>query len=123
MKNILFPELSYKVIGVAMKVHNELGNGFLEKVYENAMMVMFRKEKINAVQQSSIKVYFQNEIVGNYIADILIEEKIILELKMVDKINDIHRAQVLNYLKATKLKLAIIINFKNQSLEYERVVL
>ena len=123
MKNILFPELSYKVIGVAMKVHNELGNGFLEKVYENAMMVMFRKEKINAVQQSSIKVYFQNEIVGNYIADILIEEKIILELKMVDKINDNHRAQVLNYLKATKLKLAIIINFKNQSLEYERVVL
>ena len=122
-KNILYPELSYKIVGVAMKVHNELGNGFLEKVYENSMMVMFRKEKIGAVQQSSIKVHFLNEIVGNYVADILVEEKIIIELKIVNKITDIHRAQALNYLKATNLKLAIILNFKNSSLEYERIVL
>ena len=123
MKNILYPDLSYKIIGAAMEVHRELGRGFLEKVYENSLMVMFKNDKIKAIQQASIKVYFKNEIVGNYIADILVEDKIILELKSVDKINDVHKAQTLNYLKATSLKLAIIINFKKQSLEYERIVL
>ena len=123
MKNIIYPDLSFKIIGDAMEVHRELGKGFLEKVYENSMMVMFKNDKIKALQQASIKVHFKNEIVGNYIADILVEDKIILELKIVDKITDIHRAQALNYLKATGLKLAIIINFKKQSLDYERMVL
>ncbi len=123
MKNILNPDLSYKIIGAAMEVHRYLGRGFLEKVYENSLMVMFKNDKIKAVQQASIKVHFKNEIVGNYIADILVEDKIILELKTVDKITDVHKAQALNYLKATGLKLAIIINFKKQSLEYERIVL
>ena len=122
-KEILYPDISYKIIGVAMEVHRSLGNGFLEKVYENALMVMFKKIPLIAAQQTPIKVVFRNEIIGNYIADILIENKIILELKTVDKMTNIHRAQVLNYLKATGLKLAIIINFKNQSLEYERIVL
>lgn len=105
-----------------MEVHRELGRGFLEKVYENSLMVMFKNDKIKAMQQALIKVYFKNEIVGNYVADILVEDKIILELKTVDKITDVHKAQALNYLKATGLKLAIIINFKKQSLEYERIV-
>ena len=123
MKDIIYPELSYKIIGAAMEVHKELGRGFLEKVYENSMMVMFKNDKIKAVQQAPIKVHFMNEIVGNYIADILVEDRIILELKIVDKISDIHKAQVLNYLKATGLKLAILINFKKQSLEYQRILL
>ena len=122
-KEILFPDISYKIIGAAMEVHGSLGNGFLEKVYENALMIMFKEIPLRATQQTPIKVVFRNEIIGNYVADILIEDKIILELKIVDKITNIHRAQVLNYLKATGLKLAIIINFKNQSLEYERLVL
>ncbi|RLC46986.1 MAG: GxxExxY protein [Candidatus Cloacimonadota bacterium] len=120
---ILYKELSYEIIGLAMKVHTILGPGFLEKVYENALMVLFGKEGIKAVQQAPIKVKFENEIVGNYYADILIENKIILELKTVEKITDIHRAQALNYLKATGLKLAIILNFDAKSLEYERLVL
>ena len=120
---ILYKELSYEIIGLAMKVHTILGPGFLEKVYENALMVLFGKEGIKAVQQAPIKVKFENEIVGNYYADILIENKIILELKTVEKITDIHRAQTLNYLKATGLKLAIILNFGAKSLEYERLVL
>ena len=122
-KEILYPDISYKIIGAAMEVHRSLGNGFLEKVYENALMVMFNEIPLMATQQTPIKVVFRNEIIGNYIADILIEDKIILELKTVDNITNIHRAQALNYLKATGLKLAIIINFKNQSLEYERLVL
>lgn len=122
-KEILYPDISYKIIGAAMEVHRSLSNGFLEKVYENALMVMFKEIPLVAAQQTPIKVVFRNKIVGNYIADILVENKIILELKIVDKITNIHRAQVLNYLKATGLKLAIIVNFKNQSLEYERMVL
>ncbi len=120
---ILYKDLSYKIVGIAMEVHRELGKGFLEKVYENSMMVLLRENVISAEQQVPIKVKFHNENVGNYIADILVYDKIILELKVVDKITDVHIAQAINYLKTTGLKLAIIINFKNRSLEYERVVL
>jgi GxxExxY protein len=120
---IIYKELSYKIIGAAMEVHRVLGKGFLEKVYENSLMVFLKSINVNAIQQASIRVHFMNEVVGNYISDILVEDKIIIELKTVDKISDIHRAQALNYLKATNLKLAIIINFKKSSLEYERIVL
>ncbi len=122
-KEILHKDLSYKIIGLAMQVHRELGFGFLEKVYENSMMVLFRRENITAKQQAPVSVSFEGEIVGDYYADILIEDKIILELKAIEKITDAHKAQALNYLKSTGLKLAIIINFGKQRLEYERIVL
>ena len=115
-------DLSYKIVGLAMDVHRKLGAGFLEKVYENALMILLRRENIKAVQQFPIKVYFEDEIVGEYIADILIEESIILELKAVETLSGVHRAQTVNYLKATKLKVAYLINFGKQSLEYERFV-
>ena len=120
---IIYKKLSYTIVGMAMNVHRELGPGFLEKVYENALMVLFRKENMKADQQSSINVYFQNELVGNYVADILVDDKVILELKTVQRITDVHKAQALNYLKATGLHLAIIFNFHSQSLEYERIIL
>ena len=82
-----------------------------------------RREGIDARQQHSIKVYFEGEIVGDYIVDILIDEKVILEIKALDDISDVHRAQGLNYLKATRLSLAIILNFGRTKLEYERLVL
>jgi len=99
MNNILYKDLSYQIIGLAMEVHRKLGYGFLEKVY------------------------FEGEAVGNYVADILIEDKIIIELKCVEKINNIHKAQALNYLKATRMRLAIILNFAKDKLQYERLVL
>ena len=123
MSSIKYKELSYEIVGVAMGVHNQLGNGFLEKVYENSMMILFEEKSIKAKQQQKINVMFKNRVVGDYIADILVEDKIILELKTIDKITNVHRAQLLNYLKATGLKLGIIINFKNRKLEYERIVL
>ena len=119
---ILYKELSYQIIGLAMEVHRELGSGFLEKVYENSLMVLFRRDKIPAAQQVSINVHFEGEIVGNYIADILVDDKIILELKCIETIANIHRAQVLNYLKATGKQLAIILNFAKKKLEYERLI-
>jgi GxxExxY protein len=120
---ILYKDLSYRIIGLAMEVHRKLGPGFLERVYENSLMVLFKRESIPAVQQAPIKVYFEGEVVGNYVADILVDEKIILELKTVDIITNVHRAQTLNYLKATKKKLAIVLNFAQDKLEYERLVL
>jgi GxxExxY protein len=120
---VLFKELSYKLVGLAMEVHKKLGPGFLEKVYENSMLVLLRKNNIAAKPQEPINVFFEGEKVGEYFADILVEDKIILELKTVDALSDVHRAQALNYLKATNIRLAIILNFKNESLEYERIVL
>jgi GxxExxY protein len=123
MNNILYKDLSYQIIGLAMEVHRKLGYGFLEKVYENSLMILFRREGIRSEQQYPIKVYFEGEVVGNYVADILIEDKIIIELKCVEKINNIHKAQALNYLKATRMRLAIILNFAKDKLQYQRLVL
>ncbi len=121
-REIVYKDLSYKIVGLAMEVHSKLGYGFLEKVYENALMLLFRREGIKAEQQAAIKVHFEGEIVGEYFADILIEDKIILGLKVLYKITDIHIAQALNYLKATGLQLAIILNFGKRKLEYERLI-
>ena len=122
-EQIVYKELSYKIIGLAMEVHNQLGYGFLEKVYENALMIIFKKNGIKVEQQKAIKITLMEEVIGNYIADIFVEDKIIIELRCVSAINPVHKAQVANYLKATGMKLGIIINFSKKSLEYERVVL
>jgi len=99
----------YGKIGPSVQI---LFNG----VNENALMVLFRREGIEAKQQAPITVYFEKEVVGNYYADILAEDKIILEIKSVEKIIDAHIAQTLNYLKATGLRLAIILNFSKENL-------
>ena len=87
-KDIIYKELSYKIVGLAMEVHSKLGFGFLEKVYENALMILFEKNEVPAKQQTPVKVYFEGRIVGDYYADILVNDKIILELKSADKIID-----------------------------------
>lgn len=123
MNEFLYKELSYKIIGLAMEVHRELGTGFLEKVYENALMILLEENNIKAIQQEPIKISFRNKIIGDYIADIIVEEKIILELKCISKIIGVHKAQLANYLKATGKKVGIIINFGNKSVEIERIVM
>jgi len=119
-EKIVYPELSYQIIGMAMDIQNRLGSGFLEKVYENALMVLLSRAGIKAEQQAPVKIYFYGVVIGDYYADILVDDKIILELKVADKLTDVHRAQTLNYLKATGLRLAILINFGKQRLESER---
>ena len=121
-ENIIYKDLSYKIIELALEVHNELGCGFLEKVYENALMLLDR-EKIPARQQAPADVYFKSKVIGQYFADILVDNKLILELKTVDVIANIHTAQVLNYLRATGLKLGLILNFGKPRFEYKRLVL
>ncbi|MBK9155009.1 MAG: GxxExxY protein [Chloracidobacterium sp.] len=119
---VLYKDLSYKIVGLAMQVHTELGFGFLEKVYENALMVLFEENGIGAVQQVPILVPFHGKIVGEYVADIVVEGSVILELKALDRIAEIHKAQTLNYLKATSFRLALLLNFGKHRLEYERLV-
>jgi GxxExxY protein len=121
--NIIYKELSYKIVELALEVHNELGCGFLEKVYENALMQLFERDKIPARQQAPADVYFQDKVIGQYFADILVDNKLILELKTVDVIANIHVAQVLNYLRATGMKLGMILNFGKPTFEYKRLVL
>ena len=122
-KNIIHKDLSYKIVELALEVHNELGCGFLEKVYENALMILFEREGIPAKQQAPADVYFENKVVGQYFADILVDNKIILELKTVDTMANVHKAQVLNYLRATGIKLGLVLNFAKPRFEYKRLVL
>ena len=122
-KDIIYKDLSYKIVELALEVHNELGCGFLEKVYENALMILLEREGLSAKQQAPADVYFQGKVVGQYFADILVDNKVILELKTVDAISDVHKAQVLNYLRATGIKLGLILNFAKPRFEYKRLVL
>jgi len=122
VNKILYKELSYQVVGAAMEVHNILGPGFLEKVYENALLSELELRGINAISQHPLQVNYKGNLVGNYITDIVVENKIILELKAIKSISDIHIAQVINYLTATGYKLAILLNFGADKLESKRIV-
>ena len=120
--DLIHKDLVYRIVGCAMEVHRELGYGFLEKVYENALIVQLKKEGIKAEQQRPISVNFSGVIVGEYFADIMVEDKIIVELKTVEKTVNLHFAQVLNYLKATGMQLGLLVNFGPQGLQYKRLI-
>lgn len=116
-------ELSDKIIGCAFEVYNHLGNGFLERVYERALIKELSLVNMQIESQAPIKVFYKNENIGDYFADIIVENKIILELKHVSNIENIHIAQLINYLKATKYKLGYILNFGNdKGLQFKRII-
>ena len=106
-----YKELTHKIILIFYKVYNKLGYGFLEKIYENAMKIEFREEGISAVSQSPIKVFYDEEIIGEYNADLLVDNKVIVEIKAVRRLVDEHEAQLLNYLKATEIEVGLLLNF------------
>jgi GxxExxY protein len=110
-KDTKYKELTEKVIGIFYKVYNNLGYGFLENVYENAMMIDFKIENIPAVSQYAINVYYENKIVGEYFADILVDGKVIVEIKAARNLALEHEAQLLNYLKATDKEVGLLLNF------------
>ena len=116
-------QITEKIISCAYKIGNTLGCGFLEKVYENALAHELRKLGLNVKQQEEIKVFYDGVEVGYYEADLLIEDLILVELKAVREINDIYMAQCLNYLKAAKLKICLLINVGNPRIEIKRIVL
>lgn len=120
---ILYKELSYDVVGAAMAVHRELGHGFLEKVYHNALAVELRNRGVPFEMEAPVKVSYKDEEVGDYYADFIIEGKLILEIKACNGICDEHMAQVINYLKATGLRLGMLMNFGTPKFQFKRVVL
>jgi len=104
-------EITEQIIKGFYNAYHNLGYGFLERVYENAMMIELRKLGLSAVQQERINVYYEGEVVGEYFADLLVEGKVLVELKAAQQIADEHEAQLLNYLKATKHEVGLILNF------------
>jgi len=122
MTDIIYEELSFQVISAVFEVHNVLGSGFLEKVYENALLREFGIRNIPVEIQKEICVSYKGGDVGIYYADLLVDGKIIIELKAVDKLGRLHEAQLLNYLKATGIKLGYLINMASKSVEYKRLV-
>ncbi|KPJ63637.1 MAG: GxxExxY protein [Syntrophobacter sp. DG_60] len=106
-----YEELTEKIIKIFYRVYNKLGYGFLEKVYENAMMIEFKKVGIPAVSQSAIKVFYRGEVIGEYYADILVDNKVIVEIKAAKRLAKENEAQLLNYLKATNVEVGLLLNF------------
>ncbi len=104
-------DITEKVIKVFYEVYNILGYGFLEKVYENAMMIELKEAGIPVVSQSKINVIFKGEIIGEYFTDILVDNKVIVEIKASKSLNVDHEAQLLNYLKATEIEVGLLLNF------------
>jgi len=122
VKVILYKELSYKIMAAVFEVHKVLGPGFLEKVYENALVKEFETRKIAVETQKEINISYKGNPVGNYYSDMLVECKVIIELKAVPAILPIHEAQLLNYLKATGIKLGILVNMGGKKVEFKRMV-
>jgi len=115
-------DVSENIIGAAFEVSNVLGAGFLEKVYENAFNLELRSRGFETQQQAPLKVYYKGELVGDYFADILVENEVIIEVKAVKQLDNIHFAQCLNYLRITGLKLCLLINFNKPKVEIKRIV-
>jgi len=112
--NYKHTDLTEKIIGCAYQVYNALGAGFIEEIYENALMIELKNAALTAQQQYPVKVYYQGILIGDYVADIIVEDKVIVELKAVSQLTKAHEVQLVNYLKATKLEVGLLINFGDQ---------
>jgi GxxExxY protein len=114
--------ITEKVIGSAFKVINGLGSGFLEKVYENALAYELRKSGLKVKQQWPIQVHYDEMVVGEFAADLFVGDLVVVELKTVKLLDEIHMAQCINYLRATHLEVCLLINFYRPKLEYKRIL-
>jgi GxxExxY protein len=123
MAEFLYKELTYAIIGAAMEVHKILGGGFLEAVYQKALAYELCLCNIPFEEQVRLLVYYKEQLVGEYIADFVIDGKVIVENKAVSTLTEAHTAQTIHYLAATKHKVALLINFGSKSLEHRRLVL
>ena len=115
--------LTERIIGCAFVVGNALGVGFVEKIYENALVHELRKAGLSVAQQRGLSVYYDDVVVGEYTADLLIESEVLAEIKAVKGLDDVHNAQCLNYLRATGLHLCLLVNFGKPRVEIKRIVL
>ena len=118
-ENYKYSDVTDKIIKAYYNVYNKLGYGFLEKVYENSMMIELKKLGLNCNKQVHIKVYYEENIVGDYYADIIVEQVVIIELKAAELICEEHEIQLVNYLKATDIEVGLLINFGKKT-EFKR---
>ena len=116
-------DITYAINGAVFEVSNILGPGFLEKVYENALLIELKNRGLKTERQVPITVSYKDNVVGEYLADLLVEDKVIVELKTVENLDKNHEAQLLNYLKATGLHVGLLVNFKRKKADIKRMVL
>ncbi len=117
----LHKDLTYKIIGILMKVHNKLGCGFPEKIYQRAVEEEFKIEGMGYEREKEIEIYYDNKVIGKFVLDMVIEKKVILEIKATSKTESIFKAQLISYLKATPYHVGILANFGTSKLEYFRL--
>ena len=117
-----FEELTEKIIGCAYRVYNTMGSGYLESVYEKCFIIELEKNNLHAEVQKPIIVHYQGKEVGNFIADIIVENKIIVEIKAVKQLIKVHEIQLVNYLTATGIDVGLLVNFGNEKIEIKRKV-
>ena len=120
MKNYKHSDLTRRIIRAAMNVHNYLGYGFAESVYENALMIELEEMGLNAKQQCPIQVFYKTRKVGDFVADIIVNDLVIVELKAVSELHKKHEVQVVNYLRATPIEVGLLLNFSNEDLDFKR---
>ena len=121
--SLIYKDESYKIIGACIEVHNDLGPGFLESVYQEALHVELTNQKIPFKREVPLPIKYKGALLSKaYIADFILFNKIILEMKALDALSGVHESQVLNYLKATGFRLGILVNFGKPKLQYKRLV-
>ena len=121
MKEKIDDDLTYKIIGSAMKVHNTLGNGFQEVIYQRCLAIELEKLSINYEREKEMPIFYEGFEVGTRRADFIIEEKVMVEIKAIIQLEDVHLAQGLNYLTAYNLETGLLINFGSTSLQTKRL--
>jgi len=120
--DLLYSEITRKIIGSAMEVHANLGCGFLESVYEEALSIEFNIQKINYERQKEIDVFYKGKVAKHLLCDFLVEGNVLVEIKALKQLTAVEEAQLLNYLKASEINLGLLINFGEKSLKYKRLV-
>ena len=121
-KDYKYSDITRKIIGAAMKVHSTLGNGFQEVIYQRALAIEIAKQGLSFQRELEMQIYYDGQEIGTRRVDFLVEDKVMVELKAVSKLEDVHLAQAINYLEAYKLEVGLLLNFGAKSLEYRRVV-
>lgn len=120
--DLLYPELSFQIVGCAFEVHNELGFGFKESIYQKALALAFQEKKLSFTEQVLYQIKFKEQVIAKRYFDFVVEDKIVVEIKKDDKFSKANIDQTIDYLKTSKLKLAILINFGKEGVIYKRLI-
>ncbi len=121
-KNYKYSDITRKIIGAAMKVHSTLGNGFQEVIYQRALAIEMEKQGLSFQRELEMQIYYDEQDIGTRRVDFFVEDKVMVELKALTKLEDVHLAQAINYLEAYRMEVGLLINFGAKSLQYRRLV-